>query len=371
MIQNNPGICFGDVYRGRTVLVTGHTGFKGSWLCFWLRELGANVVGFALPPATDPNHFDLLRLPISSVIGDVRDLSVVHQTLSTHQPEIVFHLAAQPLVRRSYREPLETFNTNVIGTANLLHSCRSMPSVRALVNVTSDKVYENVESITGYRETDRLGGIDPYSCSKACSELLTQCFRESYFPEQGYGREHGLLIASLRAGNVIGGGDWSEDRLIPDAVKAAVDDRPVVIRNPNSVRPWQHVLEPLSGYLLTGSHLIQGKVKAASTWNFGPDEESNVQVAVVLNEMTRSWPAVRPDDQVIVSGPHETKVLRLDSSKAKKLLGWRPVWSWRQALARTTSWYRAYYESRGLSTADDLTSYLAAAREMRQGWIES
>jgi CDP-glucose 4,6-dehydratase len=369
MLEEKPVICFGEAYRGRTVLVTGHTGFKGSWLCFWLQELGANVVGFALPPSTDPNHFNLLRLPMASVMGDIRDLSAVYQTLNTHQPEIVFHLAAQPLVRRSYREPLETFNTNVIGTANLLQACRSTPSVRAFVNVTSDKVYENVESMAGYRETDRLGGIDPYSCSKACAELVTQCFRHSYFSESGYGRDHGLLIASLRAGNVIGGGDWSEDRLIPDAVKAAVDDRPLVIRNPNSVRPWQHVLEPLSGYLLAGFRLLQGKMETANAWNFGPDEESNVQVAALINDMTRSWPAVRFENQIAASGPHETKVLRLDSGKARKLLGWKPVWNWQQALARTTSWYRAYYDSRTLNTADDLESYVAAAQEMHQGWI--
>ncbi|MFO0180699.1 MAG: CDP-glucose 4,6-dehydratase, partial [bacterium] len=248
---------FHEQYRGRKVLVTGHTGFKGSWLALWLSRLGAKVVGYARPPETSPNHWELLKLnSCQSILADLRDQDKLAKAFSDHQPEIVFHLAAQPLVRRSYREPHETFSTNVMGTLNVFEAAIASRSVRAIVCVTSDKVYENQESPDGYQESDRLGGADPYSASKACTEILDSCYSRSFFHKSPL--DGGLLLATVRAGNVLGGGDWSEDRLIPDAVRAVVSKKTLGIRNPGSVRPWQHVLEPLSGYLVVGQKLLEG-----------------------------------------------------------------------------------------------------------------
>jgi CDP-glucose 4,6-dehydratase len=356
-------------YNGRTVLVTGHTGFKGSWLCLWLQELGARVVGLSLAPPTEPSHYQMLTLDMESFLGDVRDPAALRAVVERCQPSIVFHLAAQPLVRLSYREPVETLTTNVIGTVNLYEACRAAASVRAIVSVTSDKAYENRESLVGYRETDPMGGSDPYSCSKGCAELITTCYRASYFPPQGYNSTHGTLLASARAGNVIGGGDWAEDRLIPDAVKAAVRGEPLTIRNPRSVRPWQHVLEPLSGYLQLGGRLLEGKTECAAAWNFGPDVEGDVAVEAVVAKMQECWPDLRcriAADQV---GPHETRMLKLDSSKARDHLGWRPVWDWTEAVERTALWYRHYHEQGLVSSREDLTQYIRDARRQGCAWV--
>lgn len=359
---------FADIYRGRTVLVTGHTGFKGSWLCLWLQELGARVVGYALPPPSQPSHFELLKLDMESVIGDVRDLEAVKNVVKRTRPDAVFHLAAQPLVRRSYREPVETFATNVVGTAHVFEACRGCDSVRAIVSVTSDKVYENRESAVPYVEDDTLGGSDPYSASKGCAELVTASYRRSFFPPATYGKDHRVLLGSARAGNVIGGGDWAEDRLIPDAVRAATRGEPVVIRNPRSIRPWQHVLEPLAGYLALGQKLLEGKPEFAEAWNFGPDDEGNIEVGRVINRLHEVWPALRSEPYAGPAGPHETKVLKLDSTKAQRRLGWRPVWGWEEAVSRAGRWHRRLHEGQGVGSSDDLHDYVAAAQKLGVAW---
>lgn len=354
--------CFADAYRGRTVLVTGHTGFKGSWLALWLARLGARVVGYSHPPPTAPSHWELLPSPaVASHVGDVRDLAALTAVVAEHRPEIVFHLAAQPLVRRSYREPVETYTTNVIGTLNVFEAVRACAAVRAVVCVTSDKVYENRESAVGYTEAAALGGFDPYSNSKACAELVAKCYRQAFFAA-------GPLLATARAGNVIGGGDWAEDRLIPDAVRAASVGEALKVRNPRAVRPWQHVLEPLAGYLQLGAKLLAGDATAADAWNFGPDDDGNVDVSSVVGVAAGAWPAVRYENVGDPTGPHETKILKLDSAKARTGLGWLPVWPWREAVRRTAAWYRAYYESGAISSVADLEQYVTDARAAGCGW---
>jgi CDP-glucose 4,6-dehydratase len=350
-------------YRGRTVLVTGHTGFKGSWLAFWLGRLGAKVVGYSLSPPTDPAHWPLLRMDCPSIVGDVRDSAALAETFREHRPEVVFHLAAQPLVRRSYREPEETYSTNVGGTLTALEAARKAGGVRAFVCVTSDKVYENRESAAGYVETDRLGGHDPYSSSKACCELLAASYRKSFL------QDGAMLLATVRAGNVIGGGDWAEDRLLPDAVRAATRGEPMVVRSPRSIRPWQHVLEPLAGYLRVGQKLLSGDTGAATAWNFGPADEGNVEVGPVVRRFREGWPKLELDLTANPTGPHETKVLKLDASKATRELGWRPVWRWGEAVDRTAAWYRTFVESGRLNTADDLDEYVFAARAAGMEWV--
>ena len=359
---------FADYYRGKTVLLTGHTGFKGSWLAFWLHRLGAKVVGYSTPAPSDPAHFPLLKLPIESHIADIRDLAKLEAVVGKARPDIIFHLAAQPLVRRSYREPVETYSSNVLGTLNVLEAARHTGGVGAIVVVTSDKVYSNRESETGYTEADRLGGYDPYSSSKACCEFLAASYRDSYFPLAKYGSAHHTLLATVRAGNVIGGGDWAEDRLLPDAVRAASAGVPMVIRSPKSVRPWQHVLEPLSGYLCVGQRLLAKEPTAATAWNFGPADEGNQNVETIVGRFKSAWPKLSVDYQVDPNAPHETKVLKLDSGKAARELGWRPAWTWTDAVDRTATWYRTHHESGGLRTADDLDAYLSAARQGGIAW---
>lgn len=350
---------FGNVYAGRTVLVTGHTGFKGSWLSLWLTELGAQVVGYALPPPTQPNHLGLLGLPMTSILGDVREPAHLREVLAAHRPSIIFHLAAQALVRRSYSQAEETFTTNIHGTINLYEACRAAPAVQAIVTITTDKCYENRETPTAYRETDPLGGSDPYSCSKACVELITSCYRQSFFA--GGNRAHQTLLASARAGNVIGGGDWAEDRLVPDAVRAAVRGEPMLVRSPSAVRPWQHVLEPLAGYLMLGQRLLEGKHEFAQAWNFGPDDEGAVAVEEVLAKLQQAWPRIRFHNTAAADGPHETHILKLDASKARAVLRWQPLWTWQEAVERTAGWYQHYYENGTIATRDDLERYVRAA----------
>ncbi|MCX7095097.1 MAG: CDP-glucose 4,6-dehydratase [Methylobacter sp.] len=356
---------FDNQYRDRSVLLTGHTGFKGSWLALWLQEMGAMVHGIALDPCTMPNHWDRLALDMSDRRVDIRFADAVLAELSEAQPEIVFHLAAQPLVRRSYRDPVGTWASNVMGTVNLLEACRKTPSVRAIIVVTSDKCYQNKELSSGYRENDALGGHDPYSASKAGAEIVAASYRSSFFGAQG-----GPLMATARAGNVIGGGDWSEDRLIPDLVRALANRTELEVRSPHATRPWQHVLESLSGYLLLGQKLLQGQNAFAQAWNFGPPPEGNRCVADLLDGLVLHWPELRWHVADIIQ-PHEANLLYLDSSKARRELGWLPVWTFEQTLAVTADWYRQFYASQQLYTRSQLADYVLAARNAGLEWAAS
>jgi CDP-glucose 4,6-dehydratase len=333
-----------DTYQSRRVFITGHTGFKGSWLSLWLLQLGAEVIGYSLDPPTTPNLFESvdLRDRIIHIHGDVRDYDQLLGALQTHAPDLVFHLAAQSLVRFSYQEPRLTYATNVMGTVNLLEAVRHTPSVRVAVNVTSDKCYENREPGLGCREVDPMGGRDPYSSSKGCSELVTTAFLNSFFPPKGCGQTHQVGLASVRAGNVIGGGDWGMDRLVPDCVKALSRQEEIVLRYPQAVRPWQYVLDPLGGYLLLGARLWLEGPRYAGAWNFGPDDDVTVTVEEVVQEIIRLW----GEGRYRVDGndhPHEAQLLKLNCHKAKTLLGWRPQYSIRQALSLSIDWYRRFY----------------------------
>ncbi len=356
---------FGGQYRNRRVLLTGHTGFKGSWLALWLKEMGANVVGIALPPESSPNHWDLLQLDMPEHRMDIQDSQSLLQIITETQPEIVFHLAAQALVRRSYRQPLSTWATNVMGTANLLEACRQAGSVRAIIVVTSDKCYESQEWPWGYRENDRLGGHDPYSASKAACEILAASYRSAYFQESGM-----PLLATARAGNVIGGGDWAEDRLIPDLVRAVSAQSSLEIRSPHATRPWQHVLESLSGYLMLGQKLLEGRREFGEAWNFGPEQDSNTTVSDVLTALTAQWHELRWH-VTQQPQPHETTFLHLDSAKARSRLGWRPVWQCEDALRETAAWYRAFLREGQLTSRQQLAAYVSAARSLGQEWAAS
>lgn len=326
-------------WQGKTVLVTGHTGFKGSWLCLWLQDMGATVIGYALQPPTQPSLFEVANVAqgMVSIMGDVRDAGHLNQVFAQHQPQVVLHLAAQALVRYSYANPVETYATNVMGTVNLLEVVRNTPSVRAVVNVTTDKCYENREWVWGYRENEAMGGSDPYSSSKGCSELVTAAYRNSFF-----GKESSAAIASARAGNVIGGGDWAQDRLVPDIMRSITEKRPVQIRSPYAIRPWQHVLEPLSGYLVLAERLYADGKKFAEAWNFGPEENDAKTVEWIAGKLTHDWEEGASwcvDDGL---HPHEAHTLRLDCSKARSLLGWRPRWKLETALQKITAWHKAH-----------------------------
>ncbi len=357
---------FSDIYRERRVFLTGHTGFKGSWLALWLQKLGATVHGYALPPE-DPSlaHWLQLQLPMASTLADIRDAERLGSCLAEFAPEIVFHLAAQPLVLASYRDPLTTWQTNVMGTANLLEACRAAPSVKAVVVITTDKCYENHEWHWGYRETDTLGGHDPYSASKAATELLANSYRQSFSDRSAIGAPP-LLIATARAGNVIGGGDWAADRLIPDVARAAKLGKAVEIRNPLAIRPWQHVLESLSAYLLIGQKLWQGEHNVATAWNVGPADEDSASVEQVLRALQANWPAV--SWRQIGATAHETNALQLDSSRIRAELGWRPVWRLQQALAQTSYWYRSWTDGK-LCSSEQLRQYLDEAQDSGISWV--
>ncbi|MFA5343371.1 MAG: CDP-glucose 4,6-dehydratase [Kiritimatiellia bacterium] len=332
-----------DFYRGKRVLVTGHTGFKGAWLSLWLHKLGAHVTGYALPPPTDPSLYDLCGLNklVAGTIADIRDPAALARTLQSTAPEIVIHMAAQPLVRESYKNPVETYAVNVMGTANLLEAVRACKGVQAVVNVTTDKCYENREWLWGYRENEPLGGYDPYSSSKACSEIVAAAYRASFFNPHQFER-HGVAIATARAGNVVGGGDWAADRLVPDCIRALLKGEKIVVRNPLSVRPWQHVLEPLSGYLRLAQKLVEEGPRFASAWNFGPNDDDARPVQWIVAKLCALWGtetayAVEQDEQ-----PHEAHYLKLDWSKARTELGWRPRWNLEHALKKTVEWAKAY-----------------------------
>jgi CDP-glucose 4,6-dehydratase len=332
----------GAFWCKRKVFLTGHTGFKGSWLSLWLQHLGAEVTGFALPPPTDPSLFESARVGdgMVSTIADVRDLDALRLALAAAKPEIVFHLAAQPLVRLGFRMPVETYSTNVMGVVNLLEAIRCQPEVRAVVVVTSDKCYENREWVWGYREDEPMGGYDPYSSSKGCAELVVAAYRRSFFGE-GAG-QHPARVASVRAGNVVGGGDWAEDRLVPDIVRALNAGRPILVRNPESVRPWQHVLEPLAGYLLLAERLAAEGRALEGGWNFGPRDEDARPVRDVVARFCAAWGEGASWDCSAASGPHEAHYLKLDCSKAIAQLKWRPRWSLDTAIDRIVEWHLAH-----------------------------
>jgi len=361
---------FGQIYKNRKVLITGHTGFKGSWLGLWLSRMGAKVVGYALAPPTTPNHFELLNLEYTSVISDVRDGDRLQAVIAEQQPEIIFHLAAQSLVRRGYHEPVETFSTNVMGVVNLLQACRQSPGLKAVVVVTSDKCYENMELEHAYCESDALGGYDTYSASKGCAEIVTSSYRRSFFPVEQYTRKHSVLIASARAGNVIGGGDWSQDRLIPDIVKAVGKNEKAIIRNPDSTRPWQHTLESLSGYLLLGQRLLEGKSEFAEAWNFGPDRQESVTVKSIVDKLREHWSRIEVDFASEPLGMHEAELLKLDCSKAFMKLGWKPVWNISEALKMTIEWYQMFYENHKVISEQQLLEYINAAARKNLEWAE-
>jgi len=364
---------FGGVYHGKTVLITGHTGFKGAWLALWLRLLGARVIGYALPPITEPSLFRLANLQegLTHVAADIRDADRVREVLKQYEPQIVFHLAAQSLVRYSYKQPLETYATNVLGTVNVLEATRLTPSVRACVNVTSDKCYENREWPYAYRENDAMGGFDPYSSSKGCAELVTAAYRNSFFIN---GDTHPVRLASARAGNVIGGGDWAQDRLIPDAIRALTVGQAVVVRNPHAIRPWQYVLEPLSGYLWLGACLWNKPSGFDEAWNFGPHCTGNLPVSQVVNHVVAMWGngTWKQASGAQRGEPHEARTLSLDITKAKLRLGWEPIFSVEQAIAETVNWYREQYSSPELDvrtfSSEYITRYVQAAMRNDAVW---
>lgn len=332
-------------WHGKRVLLTGHTGFKGSWLSLWLQSMRATVTGYALAPPTNPSLFEIAEVAqgMTSVIGDIRDLARLQEVFAEHQPEIVIHMAAQPLVRYSYQNPVETYSTNVMGTVHLLEAVRNTPGIKAVVNITTDKCYENREWVWGYRENEPMGGFDPYSNSKGCAELVSAAYRSSFFNAKNYA-QHGVATATVRAGNVIGGGDWAQDRLIPDILAAFAQGRKVDIRNPHAIRPWQHVMEPLRGYLTLAEQLFEHGPSFGEGWNFGPNDEDAKPVGWIVEQMAALWGA---DAQWQVDNgehPHEAHYLKLDISKARSRLDWHPALHLKDALALIIDWAKQRQE---------------------------
>lgn len=337
-------------WRGRRVFLTGHTGFKGSWLSLWLQSLGAEVTGYALNPPTNPSLFETANVSdgMKSVIGDVRDLKSLQSAMRKANPEIVIHMAAQPLVRYSYANPVETYATNVMGSVHLLEAVRHNEGVKVVVNVTSDKCYDNREWVWGYREDEAMGGYDPYSNSKGCAELVTAAYRSSFFNPESYS-EHRVAIASARAGNVIGGGDWAGDRLIPDFIRAIVAGETVIIRSPNAIRPWQHVLEPLNGYLLLAENLYHHGSKYAEAWNFGPSESDAKSVEWIINQLVNHWGSDASFKiDAGAANLHEAHFLKLDCSKARMQLGWKPQWDATETIRRICHWHKAHLHGQNM-----------------------
>lgn len=342
-------------WKNKTVLITGHSGFKGGWLSLWLQQLGAQVIGYALPAPTDPSLFEIAKVAsgMRSIMGDVGDFAHLRAVVAQHQPDIVIHMAAQSLVRYSYENPLETYATNVMGTVHVLEAVRQTGGVRVVLNVTSDKCYDNQEWLWGYRESDALGGHDPYSSSKACAELVSAAYRDSYFSAKNFS-DHGVALATVRAGNVIGGGDWSHDRLLADVMRALLEQRCVTLRNPHATRPWQHVLAPLHGYMTLAERLWEEGPAFAEAWNFGPSCEDTRSVAWLADRLTEQWGGVARCDHDATAQPHEAQNLTLDSAKARTRLGWTPALSLLPALKWIVEWYRAYQrhdDMRALSLA--------------------
>ena len=336
-------------WKGKKVLITGHTGFKGSWLSLWLQTRGVNTIGYSLPPPTKPSLFEIGNISegMVSIKGDVRDLDHLKTVIAEHTPEIVIHMAAQSLVRYSYSNPIETYSTNVMGTANVLEAIRQTDSVKVVLIITSDKCYENREWLWGYRENDPMGGHDPYSSSKGCAELVTSAYRSSYFSKKDY-QTHSVALASARAGNVIGGGDWGADRLVPDIMSAFMANQPVVIRFSKNIRPWQYVLEPLSGYLTIAEKLWENGGKFAGPWNFGPNDQGAKSVSWVADNLVKLWGQNASWVLDKKSHPHEATYLKLDCSKAKSMLGWEPKLDLDTALKWTIEWYRGYTQNQDM-----------------------
>lgn len=330
-------------WKGKKVFITGHTGFKGSWLAIWLIEMGATVIGYALDPQTEKDNFLLAGLSkrMVDIRGDIRDLDKLRFSVNTYKPEILFHLAAQPIVLESYKNPLETYEINIMGTVNVLESIRSCKSIKEAILITTDKCYENKETLTGYVETDPLGGVDPYSASKACDEIIISSYRSSFFNPYEY-EKHATAIASVRAGNVIGGGDWSSNRLIPDCIKALENKKTIKIRNRNSVRPWQHVLDPLNGYLRLAEKMWNEPITIPGAYNFGPSQESIWSVWNVASEVIRCYGRGDILDVSVQDTPHEANKLVLNAQKSQKSLGWKPVLSTKDAIEWAVEWYKEY-----------------------------
>jgi len=341
-------------WKGKKVFVTGHTGFKGSWLSIWLKSMGAELVGYALPPPSQPSMFEMAKIAegMTSIEGDVRDLEDLKKVFKQHQPEIVIHMAAQALVHDSYRDPVTTYTTNIIGTMNVLEAVRHTDSVRVVVSITSDKCYENVEWVWGYRENDRMGGHDPYSSSKGCAELLISAYRDSFFNPKDY-QKHGVALASTRAGNVIGGGDWSGDRLVPDIMRAIMENEPVLIRRPHAIRPWQFVLEPLRGYLSLAERLWEEGPEYAEGWNFGPDIEEIQPVSWIVKYLTAHWGEDASWVLDKAEHPHEDHFLKLDTTKAKSLLQWTPALNLPTVLDWIVEWYKGYHSGECMRTVTE------------------
>lgn len=347
-----------EFWKNKKVFVTGHTGFKGSWLCLWLHHLGAEVHGFSLSPITTPSLFELAgvaNLIKCSTIGDIRDFEKLKAVMSSANPEIVIHMAAQPLVRKSYRDPIETYSTNVMGTVNLLEAVKFSSNAKVVINVTTDKVYENKDMDVPFKEEDRLGGFDPYSNSKACSELVTSSYRSSFFADNR------LKVVTARAGNVIGGGDWSEDRLIPDIIRAYNKKEKVIIRNPGAIRPWQHVLESIAGYLELAQHLSLADNDYIQSWNFGPGTEDFMTVGDIINFIKNDVPQMALEFEIKESDLHEAQILKLDNTLAKNKLNWSSHWNARTAIRKTLDWYEQYYNG-----ANVLELTLSQIREFHQ-----
>jgi CDP-glucose 4,6-dehydratase len=353
----NPGF-----WQGKRVLLTGHTGFKGGWLSLWLQSMGAQVTGYALAPPTNPSLFEIAEVAqgMTSVIGDIRDLSKLQAVFAERQPEIVFHMAAQPLVRYSYQNPVETYSTNVMGTVHLFEAVRNTPGVKAVVNITTDKCYENREWIWGYRENEPMGGFDPYSNSKGCAELVSAAYRSSFFNANNYA-QHGVATATVRAGNVIGGGDWAQDRLIPDILAGFEQGRKVDIRNPQAIRPWQHVMEPLIGYLTLAEQLFEHGPSFGEGWNFGPNDEDAKPVGWIVEQMAALWGTDAQWHIDKSEHPHEAHFLKLDISKARSRLDWHPALRLKEALALIVDWskQRAAGANMRQLTLDQLRTYQA------------
>jgi CDP-glucose 4,6-dehydratase len=348
-------------WKDKKVFLTGHTGFKGSWLSLWLASMGAKVIGYALAPNTTPNLFEVLAIDSlieKSHIADIRDLAGLQKAMSEAKPDVLIHMAAQPLVRYSYANPVETYATNVMGTVHVLESTRAIDSVRASVVITTDKCYENKEWVWGYRENEPMGGFDPYSNSKGCAELVTAAYRQSYFSSSNSIHN----VASARAGNVIGGGDWSEDRLIPDAIKAFEANRPLMIRNPFATRPWQHVLEPLSGYLILAQALYEQGSDFASGWNFGPRDEDNRAVQEVVDLLISGWGDAARWEKEGLEQPHEANLLKLDCSKARTQLGWTPKWNLETAVQKIIEWQKAFQAQENMKEVSlvQINQYMSA-----------
>ncbi len=361
---------FGASYLGKKVLVTGHCGFKGSWLSLWLNELGANILGYSQINKYQDSMLDQMNLGIKQVDGDILDYKLLRDTVNDWSPDIIFHLAAQPLVGASYEDPLGTFRTNIMGSLNVYDIAKDCPNTKAIVSVTTDKVYDNKEHIWGYRESDPLGGKDPYSGSKAAMEVVTASYKYSFLNLEEYKKRHNILLATARAGNVIGGGDWSENRIIPDIMKSAKKGSKTHIRKPEAIRPWQHVLEPLSGYLTLGQHLLLGNKKASTPFNFGPRYHDQHSVKDILSIVKKNWREVEYTFDQTKSDFKESYNLKLDSLLSKELLDWEPVWDIEQTIFHTVEWYKQFIENNKSIEKQQLNEYVLDARKKNMKWAQ-